>query len=222
MGDYDWLAKFQQKLLDDVYVFYKDIDYSHGMGHITDVVNNVKTICDRIYEHRHLKTAMIAAAYHDIYANDRDSHHVDAYMYIINNAEDFMKRYMLNRQDLYSVAHAVLEHRGSWTGGYYSMVSEIVAAADRGIPTKENTVPSVGRAYAYARDALGKSIDEAIEHTIHAYKSKLGRDTLGTVPGWYHDVFAEELELRYQLVDTIDRSWFTPERIKHFETLVNS
>lgn len=205
------LVTFGKSLLHDVKDFYLLTDPAHRIDHIEWVMANVFTIYTQVDLGLHdesqmeaiFKQALIAAAYHDIYSHERKYHHFMSFQYVLDNPEIFIDKHKLSKIQMYNVAYACMEHRGSWKGPYHSLVSEIVAAADRGIPDQFDMTDAVKRSYLFARTTGGKSIADAIQHSVEHLKDKYGKDGYGRVPNWYKDYWAPTLKIRSGLIEAL-------------------
>lgn len=209
-----------EKLIRQFRDFYKFTDSAHRIDHIQSVKSNAIQIAYLLNKTEHLKLVLIAVAVHDIFSTteDRAAHHIKAYNWVLDNKPVLKRKYDLTNDDCLVIAHAVLEHRSSHKGNYNGIVSEIVAAADRGIPTIEEVSRYLHRSYLYARDH-GKSVGEAKLHAIRHIREKFGKNGKSNVPDWYKHVFAEKLLMRLDYVEQLDTSeCFTPEIIDELET----
>lgn len=214
------IRKLHDRLIRQFYDFYRYTDSAHRIDHIRIVMSNVIRICYMQGWQEHIKLALIAASMHDIYSTKehRSDHHILAFNWILNNRPVMMRKYKLNFEECYTVAYAALEHRGSFKGNYNSIVSEIVAAADRGIPSKDDAVSYLSRSYLYARDNQGKSITDAKFHAVNHIQDKFGRNAYAKVPDWYHEVFKEQLAQRLEIIEMLDIDIFTPAMVEELET----
>ena len=206
------INELEKKLIRDVRPFYLKTDKAHRIDHILEVMSNVSIICFKLRRMDCLWAAMVAAAYHDIHSTKvlREVHHLHSFSHVLDNRERFMKRYGLSHDELTNAAYACLEHRNSWEGGYNSIVSEIVAAADRGYPKTGEMPNLLKRAYLFGREK-GYSVRESQNRAIGVLEERLGRGKMGAVPEWYYTVFEKELDLRWREIANLDTNVFTPE-----------
>lgn len=190
--------------------FYFKTDAAHRIDHIRAVMSNAIRICHLMDYQEHLKLALIAIGIHDIYSTteDRKTHHIKAFDWTLNHKDALCKKYDLTYDDVLTIAYAVMEHRGSYRGERYnSVVSEIVAAADRGIPSIEDIHQYLARSYLYAR-SHGKSVTDAKFHAIGHIQDKFGRNGYGRVPDWYQVLFAERILQRLDAIEQLDIDYF--------------
>lgn len=190
--------------------FYKKTDSAHRIDHIDSVITNTIRICHLMDWQEHLPLAIVAAGLHDIYSTTefRADHHIRAFTWAMDNKAKLKRRFKMTDDDVMTVAYAALEHRGSYKGERYNgIVSEILAAADRGIPSTEEVSNYAGRSYLYAR-SHGKSSTDAKFHAIRHIQDKFGRNGYGRVPDWYGVLFAERLEKRLELIESLDIDFF--------------
>jgi len=89
----------------------------------------------------------------------------------------------LKREELKRVAHAVLEHRASFKGEYYSLLSEIISSADRGLPDLESVVVRSMR-------FNNGDAQNVYEHILDKYGTK----GYAKYPKVYKETFKEQLE----------------------------
>lgn len=206
--------------------FYNYTDAGHRFDHIEKVMSNVEWFAEQLCWSKYIPLALIAAGAHDIFSTveDRDIHHEKAYSWILENKDLLMgnfPEYVKTEEDVKTVAFGALEHRSSFPlRTYYSPVSELVSAADRGIVTA-----SVGsyfdRSYLYARSSAGKSVEDSIEHSIEHIKGKFGRGMNNhvAVPIWYKLLFQDVLQKRTEAILSMTGDYFTPEKLRELESL---
>ncbi|QOC54714.1 hypothetical protein pSALSNUABM04_254 [Salmonella phage pSal-SNUABM-04] len=218
------VRKLTEQVIRHFYDFYRYTDSAHRIDHIRSVISNVIRICYTNGWQEHLKLAIIAAGAHDIFSTKelRAEHHIKGFTWVLDNKPLLMRKYKLTSDECYTIAYAVMEHRGSFKGNYNSIVSEIVAAADRGIPSKDDVTNYISRSYLYARDNLEKSISNAKFHAVAHIQDKFGRNAYAKVPDWYHEMFARELAERRDLIDMLDIDFFTPDLVEDLERKLNN
>ncbi|QVW55221.1 hypothetical protein pEaSNUABM29_00181 [Erwinia phage pEa_SNUABM_29] len=208
-----------EKLLRQFRDFYYYTDAAHRIDHIQAVKSNAIRIAYMLGKPEHLKLALIAIAAHDIFSTkeDRASHHIKAYNWVLDNKPVLKRKYKLTDEDCLTIAHAVLEHRSSHKGNYNGIVSEIVAAADRGIPSVDDVTNYMHRSYLFAREH-NKNITDSKFHAIRHVQDKFGRNGKSNVPEWYNVMFAERILERRDFVEQLDTDYFTREIIDDLES----
>lgn len=213
------VRKLTEKAIRHFYDFYRYTDSAHRIDHIRSVISNVIRICYMNGWEEHLKLSIIAAAAHDIYSTKelRSEHHIKAFNWILDNKPVMMRKYKLTFDECYTVAYAAMEHRGSFKGNYNGIVSEIVAAADRGIPSKDDVINYISRSYLYARDNQSKSISDSKFHAVNHIKDKFGANAYAKVPDWYGPMFAKQIAERTEIIENLDIDFFTPELVEELE-----
>lgn len=222
------LVTFGKSLLHDVKDFYLLTDPAHRIDHIEWVMANVFTIYNTVdlglgaedQKEAIFRQALIAAAYHDIYSHERKFHHFMSFQYVLDNPETFIDKYQLNKIQMYNVAYACMEHRGSWKGPYHSLVSEIVAAADRGLPSEFNIVEALKRSYLFARTTGGKTQVDSVVHAAEHLKDKYGKKGYGRVPKWYTEYWREELHARSAAIEALTEKSIDPFMQYDWEQLI--
>lgn len=213
------INKLWEQLLRQFRDFYRYTDKAHRIDHITNVKSNAIRIAFMLGKTEHLKLALIAVAAHDIFSTkeDRASHHIKAYNWVLDNKPVLKRKYKLTDDDCLTIAHAVLEHRSSHKGNYNGIVSEIVAAADRGIPSVDDVTNYMHRSYLFAREQ-GKSVTDSKFHAVRHVQDKFGMNGKSNVPEWYGTLFAERILERRDFVEQLDNDYFTQEIIDDLES----
>jgi hypothetical protein len=199
--------------------FYLKTDSAHRMDHIDSVMSNAIRICHLMGWQEHLPVVLVAIGVHDIYSTVelRADHHIRAFNWTLDNKAKLKRRFGMTDDDVMNVAYAALEHRGSYKGERYNgIVSEIMAAADRGIPSKDEVGSYLARSYLYAR-SHGKSSTDAKFHAIHHIQDKFGKNGYGRVPDWYGVLFAERLQERLELIEELEIDYFDEAFVEELE-----
>ena len=121
---------------------------SHGMDHIKKVYDTAIYLNNKYNIGADIEEILLASLFHDMFDyKDRKKHHQLAHDWIMSSMHPLITLGDKERQK--RVAMAILEHRASHTGTYYSPLSELIASADRGKP---NLVEVVTRAFQYQID----------------------------------------------------------------------
>ncbi len=124
---------------DSVREFYKPFYDNGDEAHKIDHADSVCDLALELNEVYNEKLIILSAYIHDIFnAKDRKNHHKLAFKYVIGAEDKFLKE--LSNQELELVAHAVLQHRGSFKGEFFSLLSEIISGADRGLNNLEEVI----------------------------------------------------------------------------------
>ena len=113
-----------------------------------------------------------------------------AYEYVKNRSDKFLKE--LSDKELELVAHAVLEHRGSFKGEFFSKLSAIISSADRERPDVAKIV---------IRSMLYNNADaqDVYEHMLDKYST----NGYAKYPTVYQEIFKKELQEFKKEVDNI-------------------
>ncbi len=185
------MKDFRKKVRDYYQPYYENGDEAHLIGHADDVCDlalKLNKICDE-------KLVILASYLHDTYnAQERKIHDKLAYAYVLNRDDKFLME--LSEEELLLVAHAVLEHRASFKGEFFSTLSEIISSADRGLPDLDFiVVRSMKFNHGNAKDVY--------DH-IH---DKYGTKGYAKYPKVYQRIFKEELNSFKKLADelTVER-----------------
>ena len=181
------MNSFKQKVREFYKPFYANGDEAHLINHADDVCKLALEI-NREYSE---KLVILASYIHDIFnATDRKKHNFLAYGYVKSRADGFLQE--LSDEELELIAHAVLEHRASFKGKFFSKLSAIISSADRGRPdVTQIVIRSMRYNNANAQDVY--------EHMINKYGSK----GYAKYPDVYKEIFTKELEEFKQEVDNI-------------------
>lgn len=119
------------------------------------------------------RVVVIAALFHDAGCwIDRDTHEVRAFEIVLGLTGIGRGRGVYYSEADY-IGIAILEHRASYQKARSNVMSEIVAAADRGLLTYEETLR---RSYLYARFRINLPVEKSIEHAVKHIHEKFGPD----------------------------------------------
>ena len=181
------MNNFKQNVREFYKPFYANGDEAHLIDHADDVCELALEI-NREYSD---KLVILASYIHDIFnAINRKKHHILAYEYVKNRSDAFLQE--LSDEELKLVAHAVLEHRASFKGKFFSKLSAIISSADRGLPDLNKIViRSMLYNNANARDVYN--------HMVNKYGSK----GYAKYPAIYQEIFTKELKEFKEEVDNI-------------------
>ena len=181
------MNSFKQNVREFYKPFYANGDKAHLIDHADDVCKLALEINKEFDE----RLVILASYIHDIFnATDRKNHNFLAYEYVKSQKDIFLKE--LSYEELELVAHAVLEHRASFKGEFFSKLSAIISSADRGRPYVAQTIiRSMRYNNANAQDVY--------EHMLDKY----GSNGYAKYPNIYQDIFAKELQEFKEEVDNI-------------------
>ena len=169
---------FRDKVREFYKPFYDAGDEAHKIDH-ADSVCDLALELNEVYDE---KLVILSAYIHDIFnAKDRKNHHKLAFEYVIDAKDRFLQE--LSQDELKLVAHAVLEHRGSFKGKFYSLLSEIISGADRGLANLEEIII---RSCKFNKG----NAKEVLEHI----KDKYATGGYGNYPPLIQRKFAKELK----------------------------
>lgn len=185
-----------QELLSVFKGWYRFNDAAHQPDHIEDVFRTFETVIKPyVAEHypvADLNAVQLSLVAHDLFAVFREDHEELAYhfvhgIYCRHFGDDKMLRVPL--------ALAAKEHRASGGGTFSSIYSEIVAAADKPIPTLPDAIL---RCYRFGRSKQGLSHEEAVLRVPEHLKEKYGVHGYAKYPplwealyGVHHRAFQE-------------------------------
>lgn len=158
-------------------------DVAHYFDHVDAVIRQSQFLATIVfaessqYKDPSVKRIVaIAALMHDTACwHDRDTHHevAAAWMMDLLDSEESLKFYGLEPEEVPKIATCILEHRASWTKPRSGILSEIVAAADRGELTYEECLR---RSYLYGRYYKKLDVENATVHACEHISEKFGTE----------------------------------------------
>ena len=132
----DIIKRLKEEYGKELDTFYKK-DSSHGWSHVEDVAKNALEINRKMILNLNEEHLVLVALFHDIYSDiDRKNHHTLAADWFI---KFMIKQDKYSTSDILEMSLAIKEHRASYNGEYSSLLSEVLAAADRGTPDLNKT-----------------------------------------------------------------------------------
>jgi HD superfamily phosphodiesterase len=185
------MKNFKEKVRSYYKPYYDKGDPAHQIDHadsVCDLALEINQKCDE-------KLVILASYIHDMFnATNRAKHNELAYYYVLEAEDKFLQE--LSTEEILQVAHAVLEHRGSFKGSFYSLLSAIISSADRGLPDLDFIVIR----------SMKFNNEDAFDVVAHIH-DKYGKNGYGNYPDVYKNIFKEELEAFHKLADelTVDR-----------------
>jgi hypothetical protein len=183
----DTKRAFRDKVREHYKSYYENSDEAHLIDHADDVCDLALKINKDIDE----KLIILASYIHDMFnRHNREKHHILAYKYVLKTDDIFLKK--LSQEELSMVAYAVLEHRGSFKGEFYSPLSEIISSADRGKPDLEFIIK---RSMKFNK--------QNVKNVYKHIKTKYGTQGYAKYPDLYKKIFQNELKEFKRLVDEL-------------------
>lgn len=181
--------------------FYATNDPAHRIGHVRGVTDLALELNDKFNLGQNRLAIVAAGLTHDLFNNNRKEHHNLAAEYILHNCIEWLQMFSDKRRSL--IAAAVREHRASYKGEYSTLLSELIATADRGAPNYEQTVM---RSYGYTLHQIKSTedVDGAVINLLPVAANvcahlvdKFGVNGYCKYPPLYSLVFKDDL-LAYQ------------------------
>ena len=185
--------------------FYNNNDSAHKLSHAIEVCDNFLEI-DKVLKLNLDKKLMILIAYfHDIFANvdDRKIHERKAAMYIFKNRSALFSD--LTKKEVRIVYYAVLQHRASYKGAYYSIYSRVMNAADKGKLLIDKTII---RSFKYHFDR-SQDENEAIIGVFKHMKDKFGSNGYFKPDDFYLKCYKDSYDLYTKNVDNLTIEYIT-------------
>lgn len=161
-------------------------DPGHQLPHIRDVARNGIRVAN--YYGLDTMPFKLAAICHDIYSSaNRAEHHLKAGEWVRNN----FKHYKGLEKYSELVARMCEQHRSSYMGEYSGLFEEGFAAADRGVPTVED---SVVRSFNHHNALSTGTINSKVEASIAHLQEKFGPNGYNHHNSVHIEVFGDALE----------------------------
>jgi len=180
------MKNFRKKVRDYYKPYYENGDEAHLIEHadsVCDLALSINKECDE-------KLIILASYMHDMFnAINRAKHNELAYEYALKANDKFLKK--LSKEELLKVAHALLEHRASFKGDFYSPLSEIISSADRELPNLELIVIRCIK--------FNNNIESVHKHI----KEKYGTNGYANYPKLYRKIFDKELNIFKKEIDNL-------------------
>ena len=207
-----------RKIINDVQTELKDVldkfygeSEAHGRGHISEVMNKALRLNQKYNLKVDPEEIVLTALLHDIFSNtNRDNHHIEAYQWVMSS----MYPRLANKEKRTRIANAIKEHRASYKDAYSSVLSELIATADRGYPdldkilkrmyihVKEtNSTTRNGYTMYYTDRVL--SHKEILEQMVYHLEEKYSRKGYIQYTKLYTIEHGHELEIFLEQVDKI-------------------
>ena len=165
-------------------------DKAHQIDHVIDVCDRALKINAVFGLGLDRRLIVISAICHDIFTWSRNNHHHLAKEYLLTTTESWISGFSETERE--TMALAAYEHRASWKGGYSSLLSELIATADRGAPG--NIEEKITRCYLYGVDKLKETPAVAISRIIpHLIEKHCGSD-YGNNPPLYYRIYGGQLD----------------------------
>ena len=134
------IVSYKKEVIKHFEHFYKDVDQAHGLSHVLAVTNLALDFNSKLGLDISEYDIIVAGISHDIFSfTHRNEHHTKARDYILQDTGAIYE-YVDNKEH---IAYAVGEHRGSYKGEYTSLLSELISAADRGLPTLSSIIKRI-------------------------------------------------------------------------------
>ena len=174
-------------------------DEAHREDHFSTVEKTAIELNTRMQMGYDPKLLLMGAWFHDLFAWSRKDHHVLSAKWV--RTTEYPCITTLSQQQRWELEQACAEHRASYIGSYSSPLSELLSAADRGIPQgvkpllKRSEIFHIsrGRDPAYAKEA-------ARRHVYDKYAKETG---YARYPTFYREAFQPELERLWEEVERL-------------------
>ena len=168
---------------------------SHGMDHVREVMFSALVYNQKLDLNLDPKEIILAALLHDMYQNtQRELHHQLGYGYVMCSTHK-----VFDDVDRKRIAKAILEHRASYKGKYYSSLSELISSADRSYP---DLYKIVERCFIYTVETNPNMSMNEIGLAVKKHiKEKFSKDGYVKYPKLYLKMYSEEIEKLHNDVD---------------------
>lgn len=122
--------------------YYGNDSSGHGFRHICDVLTLALLINEKHDLETNIEKIILASFVHDMFSSShRITHHLEAYTFVLSSKWRVFE--FLSPEDKMDVAMAVKEHRASGDGSYWSKLSLLISAADRGYPDMDKIIKRI-------------------------------------------------------------------------------
>ena len=195
----DIIERLKEEYGEELNTFYKK-DSSHGWSHVENVAKNALEINRKMILNLNEEYLVLAALFHDIYSDtNRENHHA--------LAADWFAKFMIEQHkydtiNILEMSLAIKEHRASYKREYSSLLSEVLAAADRGAPDLNSLIIRSSKYYLEKepnRDL--KTVAENVhKHMLEKY-SRTGYMKYNVI---YSSFYGEEIYNMYVAIDDLD------------------
>lgn len=208
--EYDVLEEYLKITMSD---YYDKNDDAHKFNHVADVIDLTKKMISFKEEKYHDNLVLLAGYTHDMFSSvSRTDHHLEASSYVDDIERNILK-WLMTDDDALLVSDAVRQHRASYKGEYNSMLSELFASGDRGVPSIDLVVT---RCYESAIKMSNnfKEFDNrefkncsdgnvAFVKTLIHLQNKFSTNGYAKLPAVYKEYFTDELVELQQWCDRI-------------------
>lgn len=205
-----------QKYIDKFVFRFKNIyglnNPAHQLDHFMEVYKTSSMINLWLGQPYEEETLLAVSLFHDLFSWSRVNHHDMSKEWVMSSDDPLLKELLEasvgpNRfhnawEARIAVSHACGEHRASYKGEYSSLLSEIMASADRGEPSGKE--PIIERAFKYARfhnPSVG--FDGWVELTMSHMKEKFSSKGYARYPKLYEGFYKDELNKVRQEMDLL-------------------
>ena len=195
----DIIKRLKEEYGKELDTFYKK-DSSHGWSHVEDVAKNALEINRKMILNLNEEYLVLVALFHDIYSDiDRKNHHILAADWFI---KFMIKQDKYKTTDILEMSLAIKEHRASYNGEYSSLLSEVLAAADRGAPDLNSAIIRSSK-YHLEREPnkdLKTVAEDVYKHMLEKY-SRTGYMKYNAI---YSSFYGEEIYNMYVAIDDLN------------------
>ena len=142
---------------------------------------------------------VLAALFHDIYSDiDRENHHT--------LAADWFAKFMIKQgkyeaSDIMEMSSAIKEHRASYKGEYSNVLSEVLAAADRGAPDLNSTI--IRSSKYYLEREPNSDLKTIAENVYKHMVEKFSRTGYMKYNAIYSSFYKKEIHNMYVTIDKL-------------------
>lgn len=205
-----------EKYIDEFVIRFKPVyalnDPAHRLGHFIGVYKQASMINLWLGVPYEEEALLAVALFHDLFSWSRVNHHDMSREWVMSSDDPLLQKLLEasvgpNRfhnawEARIAVSFACGEHRASYKGGYSSLLSEIMASADRGALSGKE--PIIKRAFKYARaHNPDKGFDFWVEQTLTHMKEKFSSKGYARYPKLYEDFYSSELNTVRQEMDLL-------------------
>jgi hypothetical protein len=183
---------------------------SHGWIHVDEVYTTAMKMNTELRLGLNHDMIFLASYLHDMFQKDyREAHHLKGFAWVLEYHTEFDWLSWMNDNELKELAYAIKEHRASYDGEYYSKLSILLSAADRG---KLDRTETIMRSFKYNCEKHPELLFKDNIRNVHQHmKDKFSSKGYARYNWVYKDFYQNDLSKFQKYFDTI--SYFEIEDI---------
>ena len=193
----------------EVKQFLKDLgcyeSSSHGWNHVDEVYSTAMEMNDELRLGLNHDMIFLACYLHDMFQKDyREAHHLKGFAWVLENYKNWEWLSWMHEEEIKELAYAIKEHRASYDGEYYSNLSILLSAADRG---KLDRTETIIRSFKYNCEKHPELLfKDNIRNVYQHMKDKFSSKGYARYNDIYKEFYKDDLAKFQSYFDTITYS----------------